>query len=138
YFVTFRLFGRPGTPRPLSVWERAIVGEALRFWHPARWRLHCYTIMPDHAHLLVTPQEIRAGQWESRSRLVHSVKSYTAHAINAHRGAQGDLWQHESFDRIVRDEQEFDATAHYILHNAVKSGLVADGWEYDGFWYDSP
>ena len=77
YFVTFRLFGRPGGPQRLSAWERAMIGEAIRFWHPAQWHIHCYTVMPDHVHLLATPQEIRPGQWAALSRLLHSVKSYT-------------------------------------------------------------
>jgi hypothetical protein len=47
------------------------------------------------------------------------------------------VWQHESFDRIVRDAREFREKAQYILNNAVKAGLIEDGWAYDGFWWDS-
>jgi hypothetical protein len=37
----------------------------------------------------------------------------------------------------VRDQAEFDEKARYILNNAVKAGLVEDGWNYDGFWSES-
>jgi putative transposase len=50
------------------------------------------------------------------------------------RRRSGPLWQKETYDRIMRDRQEFDEKAGYILNNAVKAGIVSDGWEYDGFW----
>jgi len=46
--------------------------------------------------------------------LLHSWKSFSAHSI---RRAAAPLWQREYFDRIVRDEQEFDALVQYIVQN---------------------
>lgn len=37
----------------------------------------------------------------------------------------------------MRDQEEFDEKAAYILNNAVKVGLAEDGWAYDGFWCDN-
>jgi REP element-mobilizing transposase RayT len=90
--------------------------------------------MPDHVHILATPTECGAEQWFSLSKLLHSVKRHSARRINEARGRTSCLWQSESFDRMVRDEKEFREKAEYILNNAVKSGVAADGWEYDGFW----
>lgn len=137
YFVMFRLHGRPGQPAPLTTWERAIVAEGILFWHSAKWRVHTFTVMPDHVHLLATPCATRSGQWHALSPILHSVKSYPANTINQYRGTRGRLWQTESFDRIVRDAAEFDEKARYILNNAVKADLIADGWLYDGFWCDT-
>lgn len=95
------------------------------------------TIMPDHAHVLVMPRESAPGDWYSLSSILQSVKGYTARIINVGRGNHGRLWQSESFDRMVRDAAEYDEKAMYILNNAVKAGLAADGWEHDGFWHDS-
>lgn len=54
-------------------------------------------------------------------QLLHSIKSYTAHAINAMLGTQGTVWQRESYDHIVRDlEQRFQ---DYIHANPSKAGL---------------
>jgi REP element-mobilizing transposase RayT len=135
YFVTFRLYGLPGKVALLTPWERAIIAEGILFWHPVKWHVHMFTVMPDHVHLLATPCEEKPGRWYALSRILHSVKSYTANAINQHRAMQGRLWQSESFDRIVRDAAEFDEKATYIFNNAVKANLATDGWRYDGFWY---
>ena len=35
------------------------------------------------------------------------------------------FWQDESYDRLVRDDQEFKRIATYIEMNPVRAGLVA-------------
>jgi len=90
--------------------------------------------MPDHVHILARPLEKSKDQWYSLSAILHSVKRDSARAINRLRNRRGPLWQPESFDRIVRDEEEFLEKANYILGNALRAGLVEDGWLYDGFW----
>lgn len=37
-------------------------------------------------------------------------------------------WQHESFDRVIRDAEELESTIRYVLNNPVKAGLV-DEWQ---------
>ena len=146
YFITFRLRGARSFPSgnrrrtlpgpPLTAQERRIVRDDILFWHQRRWHVHVLTVMPDHVHILATPQEEAPRRWYSLSRILASVKAGAALKINRLRGRRGSLWQSESFDRIVRDEREFDEKAIYILSNAVKAELVKDGWEYDGFWCD--
>jgi REP element-mobilizing transposase RayT len=120
--------------RPLSPEERQIVKADILFWHERRWRVHALTVMPDQVHVLATPLEMPPGRWHSLSDMLHSVKRGSALKINRLRGTRGPLWQSESFDPIIRNEQEFQEKAAYILSNAVKTRLVADGWRYDGFW----
>jgi len=114
--------------------ERQIVKESILHWQGVKWTVHALTVMPDHTHILATSQEKSEGEWHSLSDILHSVKRHSARQINHLRGRRGSLWQPESFDRIVRDEEEFDEKANYILSNAVNAGLVEDGWLYDGFW----
>lgn len=90
--------------------------------------------MPDHVHILARPLEHSKDQWHSLSAILRGVKRQSARAINRLRDRRGTLWQAESFDRIVRDQREFEEKGNYILGNAVKAGLVEDGWLYDGFW----
>jgi len=111
-----------------------VVKQAILFWHEIRWSVHLVTIMPDHVHILATPLKSTADQWFSLSGILHSVKRHSAREINRRRRRIGELWQSETFDRIVRDSAEFDEKANYILQNAVKAGLAEDGWQYDGFW----
>jgi REP element-mobilizing transposase RayT len=111
-----------------------VVRDDILFWHGSRWTVHALTVMPDHVHILASPLEMAPGRWHSLSTILRSVKCGAALKINRMRGRRGALWQAESFDRIVRDEREFDEKANYILSNAVKAELVKDGWEYDGLW----
>ncbi|MFP4204377.1 MAG: transposase [Opitutales bacterium] len=73
--------------------------------------------MPNHIHILIKPF---AGQ-----RLVdilHSWKSFTANAINKRMGRTGQLWQHESYDHIVRNESAMNAIRSYIRENPKVAG----------------
>jgi hypothetical protein len=40
------------------------------------------------------------------------------------------FWQEESYDRLVRDEREFEKIRNYIEENPVQAGLVRDASEY--------
>jgi len=66
------------------------------------------------------------------SAIMHSLKSYTANQINKHLGRKGQLWQHESYDHWVRDEDELMRIAEYIALNPVRAGLAreAPDWAY--------
>jgi REP element-mobilizing transposase RayT len=137
YFISFRLDDPVARACPLSAAERRIVKEALLHWHDQKWHVYMLTVMPDHVHVLATPGTKAKGCWYSLSEILRGVKGYTARAINVRRRRSGRFWQHESYDRIVRDEREFDEKALYILGNAVKVGLTTDAFSYDGLWCES-
>ena len=117
--------------------ERAVVKRAILHWHQEKWRVHVLTVMPDHAHLLASPLLSGPNEWYSLSGIMHSVKRHSARQINLVRGRQGKLWQAETYDRLVRDEAEFDGKSRYVLANALRRGLAEDPWKYDGFWCES-
>jgi len=86
--------------------------------------LHAYVVMPNHVHLLWTPQGPLAT-------LVRQVKGPTAVRANKLLGRIGEqLWQPEYFDRIVRSEKEFAQIRRYIEWNPVKAALVAHPEEF--------
>ena len=92
-----------------------IVRDALRFFVGQRYALDEHVIMPNHVHVLVKPL---AGH-----RLVdilHSWKSFTANRLNRRLGRAGQLWQHESYDHIVRNEAAMQAIRRYIRANPTK------------------
>ena len=83
-----------------------------------RYQLHSFTIMPNHVHLLVTPR-VPATRW------LGPLKGFTAHQANQILSRHGhSFWQDESYDRLVRDGEEFGRIQHYIEYNAVKAGLA--------------
>ena len=80
--------------------------------------------MPNHVHLLVTPKI-------ELPKLTKSLKGITAKRANVALGLTGGpFWQEESYDRIVRDQQEFERIRGYIEENPVRAGLVNAATEY--------
>jgi putative transposase len=58
------------------------------------------------------------------------IKGVSGRLINQRRGGQGQVWQDESYDRIVRDWKEFQEKLVYILENPVRAGLARAPEEY--------
>ncbi len=85
--------------------------------------LHVSCLMPDHVHLIVQLGEVGLVD------LVRDLKSVTTRAWWKH-GGNGRLWQESFYDRGVRESDDFDAIAAYILDNPVRSGLVGTWNEY--------
>jgi putative transposase len=89
-----------------------------------RYDMHAFVVMPNHVHLLLTPQVVLP-------RLTRTLKSFTAKRANQALGLTGrPFWQEESYDRLVRNQKEFDRIAYYIEQNPVRAGLVKDASDY--------
>ncbi|MCA9243163.1 MAG: class I tRNA ligase family protein [Phycisphaerales bacterium] len=127
YFVTFRT--RQGN---LNEQERAMTLDAIAHFDGARYLLHAAVVMPDHAHAVLTPLARSPGEWWPLAEIMHSIKSYTAHAISQARGG-GDVWMEEYFDRIIRSKSDFDEKVSYVLTNPAKRGLPED---YEWVWFE--
>ena len=57
---------------------------------------------------------------------MQSLKRFTAREGNRILGLTGQpFWQDETYDRLVRNQIEFERIAHYIEMNPVKAGLAA-------------
>lgn len=81
--------------------------------------------MDDHVHVLVRPYENH-----SLEQIVHTWKSFTANRLQRESSRTGAVWQQESFDRIVRDENEWLEKIQYIMNNPLKRwpGLGEYAW----------
>jgi putative transposase len=89
--------------------------------------------MPDHCHALVKPLPVTpntATAVFSLADVLESVKGFSARAINKRQERGGPVWQDERYDRIVRDDEEFESFWEYIRTNAVKAGLVSSPEDY--------
>jgi REP element-mobilizing transposase RayT len=94
------------------------------------YRLHSYSVMPNHVHLLITPNL-------SVRKITHGIKGATAHGANDILGRRGQpFWQDESFDHWVRDEGQFWRLKRYIERNPVKAKLVTkpEDWRWSSAW----
>ena len=86
--------------------------------------LHAYVVMPNHVHVLWTPQV-------SLPELVRHVKGPTARSANQLLARTGKpFWQEEYFDRLVRTDAEFSKIRRYIEWNPVAAALVSHPEEF--------
>jgi putative DNA methylase len=103
-----------------------MVAEAIRYNADilGHYVLHAYVVMPNHVHLLVTPAI-------TLPKLTKSLKGITAKRANILLGLTGKpFWQDESYDHLVRGEQEFDKIRNYLEENPVRAGLVKGAIDY--------
>lgn len=96
--------------------------------------VHACVIMPDHVHLLITPFEIERNQWVPISKLLQSIKGFSAREINKLRMNHNPVWQDESWDRIVRSDKEFLERYEYISENPSRRNL---GTSYPWLWLNN-
>jgi len=83
-----------------------------------RYHLHSFVVMPNHVHLLVTPL-VRAREW------LGPLKGFTGYQANRILGRpRGPFWQDESYDHLIRNDDEFARVHRYIESNPVKAGLA--------------
>ncbi len=106
----------------------SVVSESLCFRNGRVYTLFAFTIMSNHVHIVFRPQEKENGVPYSLSGIMMSIKRRTARECNTILGRQGQFWQHESYDHVVRDQREFERIIRYVLDNPVKAGL-AERWE---------
>lgn len=108
-----------------------IVKETLLKFDEERYRLKAWVIMPNHAHVMLRPNE---GQ--KLERITHSIKSFTASKANELLGRKGPFWMREAFDRYIRDGAHFARVFRYIENNPVKAGLCPrpEDWEFSSAW----
>ena len=98
-----------------------IVQDALIHFDQERFRLLAWVIMPNHVHLL-----IETFPSFPVSKLMSSLKSFTAKEINRRLNRTGHVWQREYFDRMVRDADHYRTAVGYIHMNPVKAKLVRE------------
>ncbi|MCI0716582.1 MAG: transposase [Chlorobi bacterium] len=124
YFVTFTCLAIK-----LSIKEQKLLLEHIKGGDNKFYILYAVIVMPTHVHLLLKPNESY-----SLSRIMKGIKGVTAHQINQLRNTSGSIWLEESYDRIVRDYDEFMEKLAYMFNNPIKSGFTEDTENYHG-WY---
>jgi REP element-mobilizing transposase RayT len=95
----------------------------LHYFDRERYELASYVIMPNHVHALVRPLVCNLHPLE---KILQSWKQFTAKRINEQAGSSGSVWQEESFDRIVRDEEHLYRCIQYIDTNPARAKLPND------------
>ncbi len=102
-----------------------LVRGALLHFHGTRYDLLAWCIMPNHVHAVA-----RTFPGRDLSMILLSWKGFTgkkARELLDSRGA-GEFWQKESYDHMVRDEEDLARQIHYVLGNPGAAGLADWPW----------
>ncbi len=103
-----------------------IVANSIDFFEKEDKNLtnYAYCIMPNHLHWVLKLNDDAPILY----KILQRMKRHTARQANKILNRQGQFWEEESYDHIVRDAKEFDNIVWYTLQNPVKAGFVKT-WE---------
>jgi putative transposase len=79
------------------------------------YKLHAFVVMPDHVHLILTPQIIPI------ERAIGLVKGGFSHRL----ASKFPVWQRGFTDHRIRDAEDMEVRRGYLHMNPVRGGLVA-------------
>ncbi len=124
----------------------SMTAETIMYWNQKKYDLLAFCIMPNHVHMVIEVDD-SVGQVNNLSNnytgllspIMFSIKRYTARQANIILNREGNFWQHESYDHIVRNEMELNNIIRYILMNPVKAFLVSDWrlWQWNYCKFDA-
>jgi len=107
-----------------------LVRDALVHFAGQRYKLFAWCIMPNHVHAVMRPMP-----GETMPQILHSWKSFTAQRANRLLGRDGKFWQPESYDHLIRNEQDLRNQVRYTLENPEKAGLKSWPWVGSGIGF---
>lgn len=102
-----------------------LVKDAMRYFDGQRYDLLAWCVMPNHVHAVLLPYP-----GHELSMILLSWKGFTGkrtHEILNTVGG-GAIWQKESYDHLVRDEQDLIHNIEYVLANAEMAGIRDWPW----------
>jgi putative transposase len=122
YFITASTAGK----RHLLQTDRAaglFVDVLIHYRQEQKYLLHEFVVMPDHFHLLLTPEV-------PLERAMQLIKGGFSYRAKREIELGSDIWETSFVDRRVRDEDEYERMKQYIRNNPVKAGLVGSAEEF--------
>lgn len=114
-----------------------LICKSIKFRNNKYYDLYAYCIMPNHVHLVFKLLKYNGDIDYPVTKILQSLKRYTAKKANKLLNRKGQFWQHESFDRVIRDQKELESTILYVINNPVKAGLV-ENWRHWSYSYCKP
>jgi Rad3-related DNA helicase/REP element-mobilizing transposase RayT len=100
-----------------------IIADALSHFDGQRYRLIGWCIMPNHVHAVVQP-----APDQKLPDIIRSWKTFTAREANKLLDRNGEFWQPEYYDHLIRDEDDLRHAVEYAWDNPDKAGLVDWKW----------
>ncbi|MFQ3669366.1 MAG: hypothetical protein SNJ61_10830 [Fimbriimonadaceae bacterium] len=132
YYVVFR------HRRDLEDAERQIVLRALLLQHGRRLDVRIACVLPDRTELIFRAQLSPDGRPYELAEAVEAAKKRAARSIMKRSGERYPPFWEESFDRIIRDDAEFEERWLAILGGPVDAGLADEPEDDPGLWVAAP
>ena len=123
YFVTANVFEKKSLFQVEKI-ARLFIDVLCQYRTEKRYLLHEFVIMPDHFHLILTPNGI------TLERAMQLAKGGFSFQLNKSLRRRRDPWQPSFADRRVRDWREYQKYKNYIWQNPVKKFLARTPEEY--------
>jgi len=121
YMVTTETWGRRSlfnTER----WARLLI-DTLYHYRDSAYLLHEFVIMPDHIHVLMTPNS-------SLEKAVQFIKGGFSFRAKKELGSNMEVWQKGFQDHRIRDAGDFAEHIRYIRENPVRKHLCERASDY--------
>ena len=103
-----------------------IIKESIHYRDNKFYDLYAYCIMSNHVHIvfkhLTNNTAIKSKH--PVSDIIGNLKKFTSRNCNKYLNRTGAFWQTESFDRLIRNNNELTNVISYTIHNPVKAGLI--------------
>ncbi|MGB8887990.1 MAG: transposase [Candidatus Korobacteraceae bacterium] len=121
YFVTGSTWQRRALFKNTQ-WAELFL-ETLYSYRGKGYLLHEYVLMPDHFHVLITPEE-------TLERAVQFIKGGFSFRAKKELGSSMEIWQRGFSDHRIRDWEDFEIHVGYIYRNPVGKGFVERAMDY--------
>jgi putative transposase len=104
-----------------------LLDTLFRYRDAGHYLLHEFVIMPDHLHLMITPNSTT-----SLEKAIQLIKGGSSYQIHKTRGQKMQIWQEGFYDWTIRDTSDWLTKTQYIHNNPVRAGLTQtpDDWPY--------
>lgn len=121
YMITSSTWGR----RALfsrDAWAKLLI-DTLYHYRGTAYLLHEFVVMPDHIHVLFTPET-------SLEKAVQFIKGGFSYRAKKELGSNMEVWQKGFSDHRIRDACDYRIHQVYIQQNPVRKHLCARAEEY--------
>jgi putative transposase len=118
YFVTTKAWQSVAVFQVREIAE-IVVSKILEHRERGNYLLHEFVLMPDHLHLILTPNVT-----VSLEKAIQLIKGGSSHEIHRARGNNMPIWQSGFHESRVVNWADFKKKADYIRFNSVAAKLV--------------
>jgi putative transposase len=102
-----------------------VVAKLLHYRDSGAYQLHEFVLMPNHLHLLLTPN--RPTTLEKALQL---LKGGSSHEIHKQRGNKTEIWQPGFHEATIRDSADYLSKVRYIHDNPVMAALAQNSQDW--------